>query len=229
MAQQKASAGRYRVMFMLLLVFGPAFLLVFISTRGCDHKFKELDDMGAIPSYTFEGVDGKQYTNKSFENQIVIYTTIQQTCPDSCAISLWHLNQMIYQHIRKNQKKLGHVKLVSFVTDGFGNPANKLKDIAFTLNDRLEAYDPDIWILAKGDARKLFDIERNGESLMKKGDAYFGGEAFQELMLLADKKNRLRMVLSGKTEGMIRRMKEHLALLDKAYDKAEYKAKHQHD
>jgi hypothetical protein len=38
-------------------------------------------------------------------------------------------------------------------------------------------------------------------------------------MLLLDKKNHLRMVLSGKTEGMIRRMKEHIALLQKQYDK----------
>ena len=54
---------------------------------------------------------------------------------------------------------------------------------------------------------------------MKEGDQYFGGQAFQELMLLLDKKNHLRMVLSGKTEGMIRRMKEHIALLQKQYDK----------
>ena len=31
------------------------------------------------------------------------------------------------------------------------------------------------------------------------------------------------MVLSGKTEGMIRRMKEHIALLQKQYDKASAK------
>jgi hypothetical protein len=54
---------------------------------------------------------------------------------------------------------------------------------------------------------------------LKEGDQYFGGQAFQELMLLLDKKNHLRMVLSGKTEGMIRRMKEHIALLQKQYDK----------
>ena len=39
-------------------------------------------------------------------------------------------------------------------------------------------------------------------------------------MLLLDKKNHLRMALSGNQEGMIRRMKEHLALLQKQYDKA---------
>lgn len=42
-------------------------------------------------------------------------------------------------------------------------------------------------------------------------------------MLLLDKKNHLRMVLSGKTEGMIRRMKEHIALLQKQYDKENLK------
>ena len=41
----------------------------------------------------------------------------------------------------------------------------------------------------------------------------------QELMLLLDKKNHLRMALSGTTEGMIRRMKQHIALLQKEYDK----------
>jgi hypothetical protein len=45
-------------------------------------------------------------------------------------------------------------------------------------------------------------------------------QSFQEIMLLLDKKNHLRMALSGNQEGMIRRMKEHLALLQKQYDKS---------
>jgi hypothetical protein len=87
------------------------------------------------------------------------------------------------------------------------------------LYDKVVGYDPDIWILAKGDAKKMYDFERNNESLLKEGDGFFGGQAFQELLLLLDKKNHLRMVLSGKSEGMIRRMKEHIALLQKQYDK----------
>ena len=47
---------------------------------------------------------------------------------------------------------------------------------------------------------------------------------FQELILLLDKKEHLRMVLPGNQEGLIRRMKEDLALLQKQYDK-ERKAK----
>ena len=220
---KKTNAGRKKGIILSVLLFGPAFLLIFISTRGCDHKFKILDDMGEIPSLEITTSDGKKISNKSFENNVILYTTIQQTCPDSCAISMWHLNQLIYQHLRKNQKKLSHVRIVSFVTDGFGNPVNNTSTIQSILKEEVEQYDPNLWKIVSGDVKKLYNISRNGENLIKKGEEYFGGESFQELMLLVDKKNHLRMVLNGKTEGMIRRMKEHIALLDKQYDKEKNK------
>lgn len=219
MAEKKASAGRYKGILALLLVFGPAFLLVFISSRGCEHKFKELDDFGKIPAYSFVDYTGKKYTNHNFKGEVVLFTTIQETCPNDCAISFWHFDQMIYQHVRKNKKKLGHVRIVSFLTDTKGETVKDFSNILETLKDQVEDYDPKIWIIAKGDARKVFNISHNGESLLKKGKQYYGGEAFQELMLLVDKRDHLRMVLNGKTEGMIRGMKQHMALLDKQYDK----------
>jgi hypothetical protein len=82
-----------------------------------------------------------------------------------------------------------------------------------------EGYDPTLWIIANGDARKIYDVSNNGQSLLQKGDKYFGGEAFQELLLLIDKTGTLRMVLPGNEEGLIRRMKENIALLQKEYDK----------
>ena len=216
----KKSAGRIKVLFAFLLLFGPAFLLILISTRGCEHRFKQLDDYGAAVNYQFTDARGKHYTSKDFEGDIVIITTIQETCPDSCSISFWHVDQMIYQHIRKNsRKKMKQVRLISFATDGLGKPIKNLAVIEQALRDQVEEYDPNVWILASGDVRKIYDFEHNGERLLKEGDQYFGGQAFQELMLLLDKKNHLRMVLSGKTEGMIRRMKEHIALLQKQYDK----------
>lgn len=210
---------------MIFLLFGPAFLLIFISSRGCEHKFKELDDLGKVATFNFTDTQGKEYSNKSFKGNIILFTTLQTSCPDSCAISFWHLDQMIYQHIRKNKKKLGHVKLISFVTDAHGRPTDNLKDVEEMLKDQVEEYDPNIWILAKGDAKKVYNISRNKENLLKKGDKYFGGEAYLELMLLVDKKSHLRMVLDGKSEGMMRRMKEHVALLEKQYDKADFKNK----
>ena len=42
--KKKVSGIKIRGILATLLVFGPALLLVFIGTRGCEHNFKELDD-----------------------------------------------------------------------------------------------------------------------------------------------------------------------------------------
>lgn len=225
MTKINGTAGRLKGIVVLLLLFGPASFLIFISSRGCEHKFVELDDMGKVPNYNFVNGDGVKMNQASFKDQVVLFTTLQVTCPNKCAVSFWHLDQLIYQHLRKNKKKLGHVKLVSFVTDGNGNPFSNLNEIEYMLKDQVEKYDSSVWILANGDARSLYNISRNGENLLMKGKQYFGGEAFQELMLLVDKRNHLRMVLKGNSEGMIRKMKEHIALLDKQYDKEALKDK----
>jgi hypothetical protein len=92
------------------------------------------------------------------------------------------------------------------------------------MEDNVEAYDPEVWTIVSGDAKSLYDIEHNGQTLLQKGDEYFGGEAYQELMLLLDKNNHLRMALNGSTEGYVRRMYQHVALLLKQYDKEDAKS-----
>lgn len=218
MAAKDKKAGSLKLVFALGLLFGPALILILISTRGCQHKFKRLDDYGTVPQFSFTDVNGKKYTNASFKDQIVVFTTIQASCPDTCAISMWHLDQLIYQTLKENPKKLGHVKLVSILTDGKGNPSTKLEQINFTLKDQIEGYDPAKWLILQGDAKSLYAIKHNKQSLLQQGKKYFGNEAFQELMLLQDKAGHLRMVLPGKTEGTIRTMRDHMALLEKEYD-----------
>lgn len=222
----RTTAGRMKVALAFLLLFGPASVLVFIATRGCEHKFKELDDYGLANSYSFTDVNGKQRSSKEFEGEVVLVTTLQESCPDSCAVSFFHLNQAIYQNIYANKRKIKkQARIISFVTDGEGNPVKDLSQTHAMMKDRVLDYDPNIWILAKGDAKELYDFKNNGKSLLQEGPEYFGGQAFQELILLLDKQNHLRMVLSGTSEGMIRRMKEHLALLHKQYDKEASKKK----
>jgi hypothetical protein len=223
---KRTKAGRMKVALTFLLLFGPASVLVLIATRGCEHKFKELEDFGPGGVYSFTDVNGNKRTSKDFKNEIVLVTTLQTTCPDSCAISFFHLNQAIYQNIYANKRKIKkQARIISYVTDGKGNPVDDLSQVEAMLKDRVLNYDPSIWILAKGDAKQVFDMENNGESLLQEGNEFFGGHAFQELILLLDKQNHLRMVLSGTSEGMIRRMKEHLALLHKQYDKEASKKK----
>ncbi len=202
------------------LVFGPAFFLIFISTRGCKHQFKTLDDYGALKNYSFTDSKGRNRTAEEFKGEIIIITTLQKGCPWDCSVSFWRLNQILYQHIRKNShKQLKRVRMISFVTDGKGNPEKELTLVQQMMERDVEGYDPNLWIVAYGDVRSIYNIEHNNQTLLQKGEKYYGGEGFQELILLSDKENHLRMVLKGNQEGLIRRMKESLALLLKQYDK----------
>jgi cytochrome oxidase Cu insertion factor (SCO1/SenC/PrrC family) len=212
--------NKLKAILSLLLIFGPASFLIFIGTRGCDHKIEKLGDYGPASKYSFTDVNGKKRSFSEFDNSIVLISTVQESCPDTCSISLWHVDQILYQHIRKNKsKKLKQVKFISFVTDGKGNPVKDLKYMSSILKERVEGYDPELWILATGDVKSVYNFTNNGKSLLEKGKQYFGGEYFQEILLLIDKNNHLRMALRGNQEGMVRTMKEHLALLQKQYDK----------
>ena len=220
---KKMNAGKNKIVAVLVLVL-PAFLLVFLSTRGCNHKFEELPDYGEAIDYTFKGIDGKNYSSYDFKNEIVIISTLQETSPDSCAISFWHVDQSVYQKIRKNKKKkLKQVKLISYVTDINGKPVKDLSRAYAALKDQVVEYDSTIWILASGNPKDVYDFQYNDQTLLTKGDQYFAREAYLELMLLLDKTNHLRMVSRATTEGDIRRMFQHVALLQKQYDKSRKK------
>lgn len=201
-----------------MLVFGPAVIFIAMTlfmTRSCEHKFETLENYGKITSFNFTDINGNKRSSLDFKGDIVLISTIQESCPDSCSVLLWNINQTIYQRIWKNRtKKRKQVKILSFVTDGNGNPIKDLSPIEDLLKKIVPNYDPSIWVLAKGDVKSIYNIEHNGTSLIQDGNE------FQELMLLMDKKQCLRMVLSGKKEGHIRRMEQSMALLQKEYDKA---------
>ena len=67
---RKSTAGRMKVAIAFLLTFGPAFLLVFMSTRGCRHKFKTLDDFGAAKKYEITDSRGIKMTSADFDGKI---------------------------------------------------------------------------------------------------------------------------------------------------------------
>lgn len=211
----KKIAGRVRGSYIVLLLFAPA-LLLFITSRGCKMKFKTLEDFGKINNYSFVDANGKQYTQNDFKDNSVIFINLQESCLDTCSINLFQFDKIIYQDIR-GKKTLKKVKIVSFINDMNGNPVKDLSEAKKLIEDNVYKYDPERWIIASGDAKNVFDMENNGQSLLQTGDEYFGGNAFQELMLLADNNNHLRMVLRGNVEGMYRRMKECIALLQKEY------------
>lgn len=207
---------------MIVLVFGPALFLIFIALNKCEHKFTTLPVYGKLNEYSFEDATGGIVNNESQQGKITLFNTIQTSCPENCAIDLAKFNLMIYQDYRKNQKKLGHVKIVSVVTDENGNPVSQdqIESLKYTMSDVVESYDPEIWKLVTGDPKQIYDIESNGINLYTNtSDTAFAGKTFLETMLIVDKKNRLRLIRRGDEEGMIRDYKQHVALLQKQYDK----------
>lgn len=222
MADNNTKAGRFKPLLMLVLVFGPALFLILIGVNKCEHKFTTLPVYGEIGNYSFDDVNGGVVSNETQKGKITLFNTIQTSCPEKCAIDLPKFNLMIYQDYRKNQKNLGHVKIVSIITDDKGNPVKPedLEAIKFTMNDIVEEYDPSIWKLVTGDPKQIYDIESNGVNLYTETtDTAFAGKSFLETMLIVDKQNQLRLIRRGTIEGMIRDFKQHVALLQKQYDK----------
>lgn len=225
MQQKVAKPHRGRSILALALVFGPALFLIFMATRGCDHRFKQLSDYGLVKTPTFSVYNhlGKQKRSlQDYQDQVVIINTIQITCPYQCGLAFFPLTQNIYKDLRTNKrKKLKQVRMLSIVVDSLGQPVSEaaLLDVQDMLRSKVEGFDPELWQLIKADPHDFFNITNNGQNLIVKDKKYFGGVSYNELILLIDKKNHLRMALNGHTEGMIRKMKEHLALLMKQYDK----------
>ena len=225
MNENAPSRSKGKSILALSLVFGPALFLIFMATRGCDHRFKELADYGLVhaPTFTVYNHQGKQTKSlKDYQNQVVLLNTIQTTCPYQCGLAFFPLTQKIYKDLRTNKrKKLKQVRMLSLVVDSLGNPVSEqeLLDIQDMLRNNVEGYDPELWQLVLADPNDFFNHKNNGVDLIVRDKKYFGGISYNELIMLLDKKNHLRMVLNGHTEGMIRKMKEHLALLMKQYDK----------
>ena len=232
MEEQVATRSKKRSILALSLVFGPALFLIFIATRGCDHRFKQLADYGLVKAPTFSVFNhkGKQQLGlQDYQNQVVIITTLQTTCPHQCGLAFFPLTQNLYKDLRTNKrKKLKQVRLLSIVVDSLGRPVSEadILDIQDMLRSRVEGYDPELWQLVSADPAVFYDLTNNGQKLIVKDAKYFGGVSYNELIMLLDKKNHLRMVLNGHTEGMIRKMKEHLALLMKQYDKERAQKQH---
>ena len=229
MNEKAPSRSKGRSILALTLVFGPALFLIFMATRGCDHRFKKLADYGLVqtPTFTVYNHLGKQQKNlKDYQNQVVLINTLQTTCPYDCGLAFFSLTQKIYKDLRTNKrKKLKQVRMLSIVVDSLGNPVSEkeLLDIQDMLRSTVEGYDPELWQLVIADPKDFFNHKNNGVDLIVRDKKYFGGVSYNELIMLLDKKNHLRMVLNGHTEGMIRTMKEHLGLLMKQYDKARAK------
>ena len=200
------------------LLFVPALFLYLLSIAKMKHKYEKLDVFGEIPAFVATDINGDTITNDTFKGKIVIYTTLQETCPVKCGINLWFMDQLLMQQLKEKKAIYGDVRIVSFVTDANGNPSHHLADMQEILKENVINYDPKLWLVVSGKPEVIFDIEHNGQNLKNAtGGEFINNLAYNSLILLADKKNQLRMVMRGDIEGTVRTMKQDLALLYQEY------------
>lgn len=211
---------------MIVLVFGPALFLILISLNTCEHKFTKLPFYGELKDFEFIDAKGKVINPETQLDKITIYTTLQTSCPKNCAIDIAKFNLLIYQDYRKNQSNMSHIKFVSIVTDENGNPVDNIGEITYLLEDIIQGYDPEIWKIVTGDPKQIYNIENNDVNIYEQKDAAaFANKPYLETMMIVDKENKLRLIRRGSEEGLIRDLKEHIALLQKQYDKEAYNDK----
>lgn len=209
-----------------MVLFGPAILMVLFTTGKCNNQYQKLPEFGPMPNYEFTGANGKVVNNETQEGRLTIFTTLQTSCPQNCAIELFRFNMLIYQFYKKNRKSLDYVDIVSVVTDKEGNPVDNLDEMLFTLNDMIQGYDSTIWNVVTGDPKQIYNVRNNEVNLyeMEDDDAY-ADKLYLELLLLVDQQNELRFVRRGKSEGLIRDFEQHVSLLQKQYQDEKNKQK----
>lgn len=218
---KKNNKGSFiKKLLLILVAFGPGTFIFLMAVGKCENQYQELPVFAEMPAYEFVGVDGNIINNETQKGRVTIFTTLQTSCPQNCAIDFYKFNLLVYQHYRKNQRKLDYVDIISIVTDEKGNPVENISEVSFMIDDLITGYDSTLWNVVSGDPKQIYDIESNGINLYNmKVDSAFGGKAFLETMLIVDKQNKLRLVRRGDSEGMIRDFKQHVSLLQEQYDR----------
>jgi len=220
-ANKRKKAGKSSVVILTIILFLPA-LIMLVFSKGCTSKFQTLDTFGKVGKFEFTDAKGNKITNEDLKDDIVIFTTIQNECPnpDSCGINIWQINQQAYQHIFEGHNyKLKHVRIISIVTDTKGNPAKITPELRFQMKELVHNYDPEVWTLVEGDPKPIYNVENNHLNLYTKEDsAFIGNRMFIESLILVDWSGNRRLVRYGKTESMVRDFYDGFTLLEKEYD-----------
>ena len=205
--------GLKRLGLLILVLFGPGSLIYFLATRF-ENKFKEVpyignhqytyDDAGnvtdsvmySLPNFELTRVDGKKITRNSIKDKFVVFTTIQNTCPDDCGVYFLHFDEIFYSRLSKNTDSYDNVVIISILTDHNGNPVDSISDKLIEELKQINNYNPDLWMITTGDPKPIFSFDFKGKNFYDlpstPSNHEVGTKAFINSMLLIDKKSHVR-------------------------------------
>ena len=226
--------GLKRLGLMILVLFGPG-LLIYFFAKSLSNQFIDLPYIGkhevtigadgeadttyyTLPHFTFKNLKGKTVNSVTTQNQFLIFTTIQNGCPDTCGLFMYHIDELFYEKLLDNKDNYHNVKIISVLTDENGNridrPSEKLLELMLKHN-----VDSSLWEIVTGDPAQVFDFEYEGENFMElpstEADFEIGQYAFVNSMVLVDKTKHIRGFTGAKKDSDIRNFFDLLKILKK--------------
>ena len=226
--------GLKRLGLMILVLFGPG-LLIYFFAKTLSNKFVELPYIGQyslekdsngkidtiqyqVPDFSFTNIHGAKITSATTENQFLIFTTLQNSCPDTCGVYLYHFNELFYEKVKKNKDNYNNVKFYSILTDQDGHaiskPSSKLLEALAVLEQ-----DTSVWQIIIGDPSQVFSFDYNGKNFMElpatKSNFEIGSKAFVSALVLVDRKKHIRGFTGAKRDSDIRNFFDLLKILKK--------------
>lgn len=221
---------------MILVLFGPGLLIYFIA-KTVSNKFVDVPYLGehtynkdeqgnitdttfyTIPNFELTLLNGKKITKNSIKNKFVVLTTLQNSCPDTCGMYMFHFEELFYNKLVKNQSHYSNVKIISILTDHDGNPVNQTTDKFMDEINALEQFDDNIWWIATGDPSPLFSFKYNNTPFNQlpssKADHEIGKYAFVNSLVLIDREGHIRGFTGAKSDSDIRNFFDILKILKK--------------
>lgn len=162
-----------------------------------------------VPEYSFEDIDGKQYSAKSFENKYVVFNFLESTCPfEGCNINFKLFKYLIYDEFEGNEG----FKDAIIVSQIFGKDAEqRVKTIRKDLG-----INKDKWIFVKGDYQPFFDLNLEKGNPWNKKDTIYGYEREAHIMsVLKDRDGYLRGKYVTTLADEVMRITKDISMLEK--------------
>ncbi len=229
-------SGLKRLGLMILVLLGPGFL-IYLFAKTLDNKFIELPYIGKhtivqgddgnvdtihykLPDFKFELPDGSFITSESTKGQFLVFTTIQNECPDpdNCGLYMYHIDELFYSKLKKNKDNYNNVKIISVLTDADGNPIQEPSEKLLEAMSKLEV-DTSIWQIVIGEPAQVFGFDYNGKSFMElpatSTNFEIGSKAFVNSLLLVDRDKHIRGFTGAKRDSDIRNFFDLLKILKK--------------
>lgn len=158
-----------------------------------------------IPDFSLTNQNGKEVTQKDYENKIYVADFFFTTCQTICPIMTDHMAQI--QEFTKDDE---HILLLSHTVTPEIDDVERLKKYAIE-----KGVDDSKWNLVTGDRKQIYDLARKSYLVAKDNPDVEYDLIHTENFVLIDTKKRIRGFYDGTDPESIDQLKEDIRVLEK--------------